>query len=389
MKKIKKIILVTILTLGICTLGTIAVFSSEKTAEVTPMGCTSLTLSTNDGTHLAGRTMDFSSFYGASAIAVNSDLTWKYTFSNSNTFTSKYKLAGIGTVDEDNNFMALGDGINQEGLTGMALYYSGYAQYAENPEKGKKGLNSALVLTYILSNCKNLTEVKNEFENNITIIKEKNILFDTETPLHFMFSDKSGKALIVEPDKEGFVTIYEENIGVLTNSPSYSWQETNLNNYIGVSPNQHKPIDMDGKELKAFSQGSGSFGLPGDYTPPSRFVRTAYQKKYTTKGETELDGVTQLFHILSSSNIPKGMVIIDEPESRDSKNNSQEIIYDYTLYTSAMSSETSRYYFFTYNNQQINCIDLKEQDFFHDNIRYYDIENQKQTVNVLNVSSHD
>lgn len=383
MKKIKLLIVAGLILTTV--VGSVAARSKDTEQEsIHPLGCTSITLSTEDGTHLSGRTMDFSDLYGSKAVAINSETNWNYSFNSDEAFESKYQIAGIGNVDEKSKLMMLGDAINNEGLMGISLYFSGYAQYAQVPSEGKKGINPGIVLSYMLSNCKNLEEVKNEFENNITLIQEINPILNSETPLHFMFSDKSGKALIVEPDKSGDVTIYEDNMGVLTNGPTYNWHETNLRNYISVSPNQYSSIEMEGKELGPFSQGSGSFGMPGDYTPPSRFIRAAYQKKYTTRGNTEIDGVTQLFHILATANIPKGMVIEDGDDTRANLDfNKGETEYDHTVYTSAMSAETGRYYFFTYDNQQVNCIDLKEQDFSKNNVQSFDIQGIKQVVNQL------
>jgi Penicillin V acylase and related amidases len=383
MKKLRLLVMTgLLLTIAV---GSITVVSAKtKQKSINPLGCTSITLSTEDGTHLSGRTMDFSDLYGSKAVAINSKTDWKYRFNSDETFQSQYKIAGIGNVDEKTKLLMLGDAINEEGLMGISLYFSGYAQYAQAPSDGKKAINPAIVLSYILSNCKNLDEVKTEFEKNITLIQEVNPILNSETPLHFMFSDKSGKALIIEPDKAGDVTMYEDNVGVLTNGPTYSWHETNLRNYISVSPNQYASIEMEGKELSPFSQGSGSFGMPGDYTPPSRFIRASYQKKYTTKGATEIDGVTQLFHILATANIPKGMVIEDREDTRANvASNKGEVEYDHTVYTSAMSAETGRYYFFTYDNQQVNCIDLREQDFSKNNIQAFDIQGVKQVVNQL------
>jgi penicillin V acylase-like amidase (Ntn superfamily) len=38
---------------------------------------------------------------------------------------------------------------------------------------------------------------------------------------------------------------------------------------------QRPPVEIDGVKLQSFGQGSGMLGLPGDFTPPSRFVRGA------------------------------------------------------------------------------------------------------------------
>ena len=58
--------------------------------------------------------------------------------------------------------------------------------------------------------------------------------------------------------------------------------------------------------LTAFGQGSGTIGLPGDYTPPSRFIRAAYLKEHLEPAAHETDGVTAAFHVLSNVNHREG-----------------------------------------------------------------------------------
>ena len=87
--------------------------------------------------------------------------------------------------------------------------------------------------------------------------------------------------------KDG-VHVYDDTVGVMTNSPDYPWHENNLNNYLTVTPKQHEPVNWLGKELHPMSQGSGNFGLPGDFTPVARFVRAAYLKTSCLKPMTNM-----------------------------------------------------------------------------------------------------
>ena len=73
----------------------------------------------------------------------------------------------------------------------------------------------------------------------------------------------------------GAAHVYDNPIGVFTNSPAFDWHITNLRNYVNLSPINVAPVKLSGKTLKGLGQGSGLLGLPGDYTPPSRFVRAA------------------------------------------------------------------------------------------------------------------
>jgi choloylglycine hydrolase len=69
---------------------------------------------------------------------------------------------------------------------------------------------------------------------------------------------------------------YENPLGVLTNSPGIEWHWTNLNNYINLQPGNAPEHSFGPLAMKSFGHGSGMLGLPGDFTPPSRFVRAAF-----------------------------------------------------------------------------------------------------------------
>ena len=51
---------------------------------------------------------------------------------------------------------------------------------------------------------------------------------------------------------------------------------TNLHNYVNLIPGMAPAQLLDTVRLSSFGNGSGFLGLPGDITPPSRFVRAAF-----------------------------------------------------------------------------------------------------------------
>jgi len=91
-------------------------------------------------------------------------------------------------------------------------------------------------------------------------------------------------------------------------------------------------------------------GMPGDFTPPSRFVRAAIYSTTAVQAANADEGITQTFHILNNFDIPKGVA----GEKRGG-----EVGYDYTLYTVARDPTNLRYYWRTYDDQTIRMVDMK------------------------------
>ena len=103
--------------------------------------------------------------------------------------------------------------------------------------------------------------------------------------------------------------------------------------------------------LQAFGTGAGLHGLPGDFTPPSRFVRAAIFAQAATPNATADDAVLAAFHILNQFDIPKGSV-------KGSVVNSE--FDEITEWTSVAALKNLRWYFRTFEDQSIHMVDLKE-----------------------------
>ena len=79
----------------------------------------------------------------------------------------------------------------------------------------------------------------------------------------------------------GVPHFYENTVGVLTNAPGFEWQLTNLNNYVNLHPGDASMQKLSGITLQPTGGNSGFLGIPGDATPPSRFVRAASREAVT------------------------------------------------------------------------------------------------------------
>jgi choloylglycine hydrolase len=152
---------------------------------------------------------------------------------------------------------------------------------------------------------------------------------------------------------DGELKVHENPLGVMTNAPTFDWHITNLGNFINLSVNNVPPVELDGLKVPGFGQGSGMLGLPGDFTPPSRFVRAVAFSHAALPVATADDGVFQVFHLLNQFDIPRGSARgVDH--GRD--------VTDYTLWTAASDLKNLRYYFRTFDNSRIRMVDLKKAD---------------------------
>ena len=304
------------------------------------LGCSSLSWQTKDGKHILGRTCDM-------FLLPNSGPTFmprnqEFVANNrGDTFKTKYAYAGFSMSVTDTPIFV--DGINEHGLMGCLLYYPRFAHYG-NYADNKFNLNPIYFMTYMLGCFTDIGELLNNLDG-INFVNEK--VAGGDAPVHFIISDRSGETIIIEPDEQG-LSIHRNTIGVMTNSPNYDWHIQNLRNYIGMQTMARPDQQLGNLTLQPFGEGTGLIGLPGDYTPPSRFVRLAYIKHLLDQPADEMSVLSMMHNVLASVTIPMGL-----------HKNAQGGV-EGTLYTSVMCSESLTYYISTKDNHRISAIRLNE-----------------------------
>jgi len=122
------------------------------------------------------------------------------------------------------------------------------------------------------------------------------------------------------------------------------------------------------------------WGLPGDITPPSRFVRLAVTTHFADQQKNAAELLNLAQHIVSTIHIVRGMVV---DRDKDGK-----IIASETTQWSSYRDLTNRiFYFRTYDNFNLRKIDLKKIDFnsikFKSIPMYEDVEEIKDLTNRL------
>ncbi len=208
--------------------------------------------------------------------------------------------------------------------------------------------------SWILDNFASVDEVKANIGSIVvaaTVLKQ----WGFSPPVHAIVHDASGKSIVIEY-VGGKLNVYDNPLGVITNSPGFDWQMTNLRNYVNFSLDNHPPIQLGSVKLEPFGQGSGMLGMPGDFTPPSRFVRAVAFSQSVLKPKTGDEAVLTAFHVLNNFDIPKGSA---REAEKDEHGN---ILADYTLWTAASDLKAKRFYFRTYEDSRIRMVDLMKMN---------------------------
>lgn len=312
--------------------------------------CTGILLTAKDGSVVEARTLEFGTdLFSNVIISPRGFVRTGTTPDGKPGMTWKAKYASVGA--NGMGMPLIVDGINEKGMTVGLFYFSGFAGWMPyDPAQAKSALASYELGSYLLDNFASVAEVRAGLPKVVVpavVLKAMNMVLD----VHYVVRDSTGASIAVEY-VGGKLTIHDAPLGVITNNPTYDWHMTNLSNYVNISMTNVDQLALRGATIKPLGLGSGMLGLPGDFTPPSRFVRAVAFTQSVLPSATGNDAVLSAFHILNQFDIPKGSARDGE---KDANGN---IIADYTLWTAAADTRTKRYYFRTYQNSQIRMVDL-------------------------------
>ena len=352
-------------------LVTLVVLSHLVACPSLVWACTGITIKPKDGSIIFARTLEFAVDLKSNIIVVPRGKEYVGTAPGDKpglSWKTKYGIVGANAFD----MPVTVDGLNEKGLHVGLFYFPGFAKYQEiRAEDVGKALAPWELGVFLLGTCSDVKEaVAAAKDVRVGEVVQKDMGF--VPGVHYILTDASGESVVLE-HVGGELKIHQNPLGVMTNSPTFDWHMTNLSNYVNMSVSNVPKIDVGGKEIKGLGQGSGMLGIPGDFTPPSRFVRAVAFSKSALTVETAREGVLQAFHILNQFDIPKGA-------ARGLEHGME--VADYTLWTSAADLKNLRYYFRTYDNSRIRMIDLKAVDFDAKEIRTISIKGGEQIEDV-------
>jgi choloylglycine hydrolase len=319
--------------------------------------CTGLSLKSEDGAVIAARTVEWAlgdahhdtlvlfprsqSFTGLTPGGENG-LQWRGTHG----FVS---LTAYG--------QAYGpDGLNEAGLYVGMYYFPGFAEFAPyDAAIAAQTLSVGDFMRWMLSSFKSVAEVRANLDKVRVVNVEDPRFGGAPLPFHWKIADEFGDCIIIEIVEGGKIKVYDALLGVISNAPDYGWHLTNLRNYLGLSGESKGPVTLNGRTLAPLGGGTGLMGLPGDFTPPSRFVRALAFTASARPLPKADDAVFEAFRILDNFNIPVGVTAGRDKIARD--------IAGATQITTASDLKNRVLYFHTMDNRQIQKLDLKKIDF--------------------------
>ena len=334
--------------------------------------CTGISLTAKDGSKIIARTMEWGGFRMESHLVLvprgHSQQVITPTGKDGMILKAKYGYTGIAVLKD--NFMA--EGINEKGLIGELFYFPGYGECEEyNPANKSTTITDAQFLDWVLGSFATVEEmIKSLDKIHFTGFGRG---FEST---HYSIGDASGRHIVLEY-YNGKFHVHENKIGVITNSPSYDWHMTNLNNYVNVFAGASKPQEIaPGVTLKSIGMGSAGHGLPGDLTPPSRFVRAAFYVTTARPQDTGEESVMQTFQILNNFDLPLGAEFRKGEKMPDMLSGTQ--------WTTSTDLKAMKFYYKTEWNSSIRCIDLNEIDFAKANYQLLPIDKvEKQPVEYI------
>jgi choloylglycine hydrolase len=219
---------------------------------------------------------------------------------------------GSRLVDPLDSGENLADGLNEAGLSFGWLSIPDFTTYqdqsaAREPEKALAHLD---VCPWVLGNFTTVDEVKAAFAGVHVWGKALGPL-RLILPLHASVHDASGRSIVLEFTNEG-PKVYDNLPGVLTNAPTFDWHLINVRNFLNLKAMSAGPIKVDASVLSPIGSGSGLLGIPGDWTPPSRFVRIAAMRHFAMTPQDAERGVVLEEHLLGSVTIPRGLELVKD-----------------------------------------------------------------------------
>lgn len=321
--------------------------------------CTSIAL--NDSGFYFGRNLDLE--YGIGERVVIAPRNFPFEFRRVGKMEAHYAMIGMAAVQE--KYPLYAEAANEKGLCIAGLNFPGNSYYPAEEAEEKSNISPFELTAWLLGQCASVREARALLEKTRLV----RIDFSDSmplTPLHWHIADRE-ESIVLESMKDG-MHIYENPVGVLTNNPPFDFHMMNLHQYLNLTSGYPENRFSERAELKPFGVGLGAFGLPGDYSPASRFIRAAFLRFNSVSDGSEAGEIARFFHLLDAVAMPDGVVRTEKGP------------FEYTRYSCCVHADQGILYYKTYLNSALTAVDMRRENLDGDALIEYPLAAEPRVV---------
>ncbi len=287
------------------------------------LACTAVDIVALDKSVVAGRTMEWAfdmqwtlvSFPKGTPVILSAPPALKLP---ATTVPSKFAMVGVSAAVIPGG--AILEGQNSQGLGMSGNFLPGFTQYQTVTAHDRSYVSILAFGQWALGNLASVAEVRAALPT-LKVWTDPSLPSGPTPPtIHFIFTDRSGAGVVVEY-VNGELRMHDNVAHVLTNAPTYDWHLLNLRNYLNLGTLGVASMKVGDSNVTALGQGGGVIGIPGDYTPPARFVRASFMRHNVPKPANAADAAQAIAHVLNTVDIPLGIA-----QSREGG----QVVSDYT-----------------------------------------------------------
>lgn len=322
----------------------VAIACAIATLGNAALACTAVDIVAADRSVIAGRTMEwaFDMQWELVSLPAGTQLTLSAPPAlglPARKLATRYAVVGISAGIIPGGVLL--EGQNSAGLGMSGNFLPGFTEY-QTVTAGDSNYTSILGFgAWALGGNGSVAEVRAALPK-IKVWSDDSLPSGPTPPtVHFVFTDRAGDSVVVEY-VNGALKLHDNVARVLTNSPTYDWHLLNLRNYLNLSTVGVQSLQIGSANVTALGQGGGLTGMPGDYTPPARFVRAAFLRHFVPPSKDAAEAVQSVGHILNTVDLPLGIA-----QSRDGS----QVVSDYTQWVAIKDLTHNRLYIADYNHR--------------------------------------
>lgn len=257
------------------------------------------------------------------------------------------------------------DGMNEKGLTVSTQIFTQSVYMKPSNASGDTNVCFAAFAEWLLGTFESVNELR-EALPKLKIVLPRPALLQVPAlaelaGLHWSIDDASEHAVLEVID--GVIMMHNNTVGTFTNQPDFAWHLRNLNNFVNLrsdwprNPNIQVQTEVGAvPSVTNAGHGFNLLGMPGDYSPPSRFVRLFYLREYAVlrfPPKKLEDSIALATGLLNNVFINKGTV--PDPNNKG--------FGEFTQYAVLKVPSSGLFFYNDYVNTQWRMVSLGALDF--------------------------